>query len=310
MSSNEIVRISSEWLDANKSRAYPFDDACADAPNRIPSPVFTDAFFQTSGVGSGGIFVNRVVLGQTSFQIYIASSDRDIGLLADIPYTTEERTQIPVDIMLDDGATISGVLVVGDVTEIKNMQSDSVLTEAAGKFFLGCVREISDNRLLGIKVNDKLYTGVIDLVAGDGIELAVEELEEETKITVSAKDRSVPPENMIITDDATLLKEISKLYGTPVAMINGVKPDAQGNITLAYPTAESGGKGYTPFPSATGTIILQDASGASETCENTLIETIMANIAELNNRSARHAETLDALDTANNVMSISLSRLS
>jgi hypothetical protein len=307
MSSNEVVRISSEWLDANKSRAYPFDEKCADSPNSIPSPVFTDAFFRTAGLGNASLYISRVVQGQTSFQVYAATTDKDIGLIADIPYTTPERSQIPVDVALEDGSTISGIFVVGDVSEIKRMQSDTILGVGDGLLFYGCVREFLDEGVRGIRVGDTTYTGVVDLVAGDGIELSVTSNEDVTTIKIAAKNRTVPPANLIIVDDATLLKELKDMYGSPVYRINGLAPSDSGDITIAYPT--EGDAGYAPFPNEGGAIILKDASNASDSCENELIDTIMANIAELNARSARCVETLDAIDTANNVMSISLSRL-
>lgn len=311
MNNNEIVRISSEWLDANKSRAYPFDESCAESPNRVPSPVFTDAFFRTSGLAGSVMYVSRVVQGQTSFQVYAATKERELGLLADIPYTTPERAQIPVEISFEDGAYVSGTLVVGDVSEIRRMGAETALTDLDGKFFYGCVREIVDNRVRGIRIGDSVYTGIVNLVPGAGIELSVEESEEGTTILISATDRELPDENKVIISDATLAAEINAMYGSPILKINGVEPDDSGNITLAYPDP-SYESGYRPFPGDENksTITLDDASGASESCTNPLIETIMANIAELNNRSARCIEMLNAIDTANNVMSISLSRLS
>lgn len=308
----EIVRISSEWLDANKSRAYPFDDICADSPNRIPSEVFTDAFFTVTGIGYESMYVSKVVQGPTSFQVYVRTEKRDIGLLADIPYDTPERSQLSVDIDVGDGVSVSGLLVVGNVLGIKSMLPVTELGLSDGKLFNGCVRSFSVDGVSGIKVKDRIYRGVVDLVPGEGITLETKSTQEETLIYVTATNRQIPRENLIIVDDEKLLEELSNLYGTPVSMINGVSPDPEGNIILAYPkqqTAEGAG-GFSPFPAESGAIVLQDSSGATISCENTLIETIMANISELNERAARQAETTTAIDTANNVMTVSLSRIS
>lgn len=307
---NEIVRIASEWLDANKSRAYPFDESCADSPNRIPSEVFTDAFFSVNGIGSESLYVSKVVLGQTSFQVYIRTESVDIGLLADIPYDTPERTQLSVDYDAGDNVSISGLLVVGDVTAIKSMMPVTDMTISDGKFFNGCVRSFVTEGVSGIKVGDNIYRGVVNLVPGPGVSFDVDQTPEETKITIRALGRQIPEDNLIIVSDKTLLEEISNIYGSPVTSINGVSPDYRGNIILAYPNGSSQGGGFSPFPAEVGSIVLQDSSGAVASCESTLVDTIMSNISELNERAARQAETTTAIDTANNVMSVSLSRMS
>lgn len=307
---NEIVRISSEWLDANKSRAYPFDDSCAAAPGALPTDLFTDAFFSLSGVSGESLYISKIILGQTSFQVYAATESYDLGLIADIPYSTPERAQVLIDLSTDEGVTLSGLLVVGDAMSVKRMYPVNEMSLENGKFFYGCVREFIGEGVTGIKIGDRVYRGVVNLVAGEGIEFDVTEEPGETTIRMAAKERQIPKENMIIVDDTTLLAELTRLYGAPVLTINGRRPDSSGNIILAYPDDAVKGQGYSPFPTDVGTIILQDASGATGTCENTLVETLMANIAELNDRSARQAETLSAIDTANNVMSVALSRIS
>jgi hypothetical protein len=310
MSTNEISRIASEWLDANKSRSYPFDESCGGAPGRIPTNVFTDAFFRCSGI-TGELYINRVVLGQTSFQIYAAAGSKDIGLLADIPYDTPERTKVPISILLDLDGSLDGFITVGEASAIKEMLADNVLTTANGKFFYGCVRDFSSSGLLGIRVGETVYSGVINLEAGEGVDIDVEEVAGETNIRISAKDREVPPENMLIVDDKTLAQEISALYGSPVFTINGVIPDESGNIILATPDASrEGASGYAPFPAGVGTITLMDNSSNDISCENTVLDTLMHNIAELNARGAQLKESVDGLDEANSVMSLSLSRLS
>lgn len=308
--SGEIVRISSEWLDANKFRAYPFDESCANAEGRIPPAVFTDAFFMVTGLSGKQLHVSRVVLGQTSFQLYMAASDMDLGLVADIPYDTPDRTQIPIQSNYEGGVSLDGLLVVGNAKDIKSMQADNTLTEANGKLFYGCCREFSNPGVTGIRIGDKIYRGTVDLVAGEGVDFNVSEGGDGvTTVEITASSRILPSENMIIVDDVTLLREINELYGSPVTMINGVQPDVNGNISLVYPSEDSGG--YIPFPASggRGAIVLQDTTGAQEVCENTLVETIMANISELNDRLSRATETTNAIDMANNVMSISLSRL-
>lgn len=308
---NEIVRVASEWLDANKSRAYPFDESCADSPNRIPSEVFTDAFFAVSGVGYESLYVNKIVQGPTSFQVYVRTESKEIGLLSDILYTTPERTQLSVDIDTGDGITLSGLLVVGNVTAIKSMSPITDMDISAGRFFNGCVRDFTTGGVQGVKVGDKIYRGIVNLVSGEGITLSTETnpTNGETKIVIEAESRKVPDDNLIIRDDITLLKELWNLSGPLVHTINGVTPTADGDIILAYPSAD-GAKGFSPFGTDAGTIILQDYSGESGSCEDDLVESIMSNISELNDRSARIAETVTAIDTANNVMSVSLSRIS
>lgn len=328
--SGEIVRISSEWLDANKFRAYPFDESCANAAGRIPPSVFTDAFFITTGLSGGPLIIRRVVLGQTSFQLYMAAADVDLGLVADILYDTPDRTQIPIQASYGGGISLDGVLIVGNAQDIKTMQADNELDEENGKLFYGCCREFSKPGVTGIRVGNTIYDGVVDLVAGDGINITTTEgTGGVTTIQITAPSRVPPEANTEVINDSTLLDELIDLYGSPVTTINGVGPTESGNILLVHPSKVSStndgastgsgddevstgsGGGYTVFPvsGSVGAVVLGDATGAQEACEDTLVETIMSNISELNNRLSRISESIDAIDMANNVMSISLSRL-
>jgi hypothetical protein len=313
--SSDVHRLATEWLDTNKSRAYPFEVSTSNTADRIPSPVFTDALFSVTGMSDDAIFyVNRVIQGQTSFQVYVTISDRPTSswLLADIPYNTPERTQIQVSIDSEDDLSITGMLVVGDLKEIRHMAADTVLDEKSGAFFKGCVRTQGIDSVTGIRVNGRTYTGVVNLVAGEGIafEVSTDQDTGDTIITVSAKDRVIPDDNRAVTTDEELLGELKNLYGSFVTQINSVSPDDSGNIILAYPDPDSSGVGYTAFSGGSGTIVLQDTQKSTIDCESLLIDTIMNNISELNERGARQAESISALDVANNVMSIALSRLS
>lgn len=287
----ELAGVSAEWLDSNKSRSYPFADTCADDSNRIPSSVFTDALFIAS-VGSASealsetqnldCFVSKIVLGQTSFQVYMTFGKHTDVFCCDIPYTTKDRTQINVSVEFSNGDNVSGFFIVGDVSAIKTIHS-AVLEPgmSGGKLFEGCIRNIFSSGITGIYVDDVKYTGTIKLVAGDGIKMTVTTEDDITTINLGL-DIDLGTSD-INTDDALIDALVGDSRLGTVKTINGVPP-VDGNINLLYRQTSNNSNNQNPGPTEN-----TETAENTENTENTEIVSYRAFA------GSNHAIILDAI---------------
>lgn len=347
----QSTEIYAEWLDSNKYKAYPFRDYSDNVGDQtgagaIPPMLFVDAFFMITcdpEVSDIIVRIDKLVQGMTSFQAYIevlgTSSEVDPVIIADIPYDTAPRSTWPIS-WTDGVVSVSGGLIVGDLTEVRNLAAVHYLGDF-GIIFPGCVRK-TPTAVIGISVGNTVYTGNVTLEGGDGIDITVldangDPVEEgavvsDARIRITANNRVASDEAYTnIKTDKDIVDAIFAKLGNYVRTINGVSPDSEGGIWLATPDGlssatvdinEVDGTGsadgepkklplLSAFPGGdgSGVIHLADATGTVVDCADYVIETITGNISELNDRGARILESINALDTANNVISMSLSRL-
>jgi hypothetical protein len=135
-------------------------------------------------------------------------------------------------------------------------------------------------------------------------------------ITIKSVEYTPPEANLEITSDAELLEESIKAYGAPVRTINGVLPDESGNITIQPDNVNVVGKCdddrhhddesqneerfyacIAGINTAAGAIKI--ALSQQIQCEDTaIIDTVMTNIAQLNERASEIAELITRLDAA------------
>lgn len=314
MSNTLVPRLLTEWLDSNRHRAYPLD--MDNESSGLPSAFLVDALFITShNVASDKLYIKSVISSGDNVNIsmtcYVDDTPTELGIVAVVPFSTEPGTGIPV--VIDAGEyNISGVLVIGDVSCMNTVRSVIELTEEQGRVFPGCVRSINDT-LIGIRVNGELYTGVVTLEAGDGIEFTTVEDNGEVTIKISATaDRLLPPENMEITSDADILAAAIESYGHPVRSICGVKPDSDGNISFATPETGEDSSEYVEVSSAgPGTITIGIANDTTvTTCvDNTAqIESLVQNISNLNDRTGEFNDRIRAMEDAQSNINLQISR--
>jgi hypothetical protein len=129
-------------------------------------------------------------------------------------------------------------------------------------------------------------------------------------ITIKSVEYTPPAANLEITSDAELLEEVVKAYGAPVRAINGVLPDESGNITIqpdgVNVTEESDDKSPDEERFYACIAGINTAAGAIKIalsqqiqCENTaIIDAVMTNIAQLNERASEISELITRLDAA------------
>lgn len=307
---NTIARLLPEWLGGNQHRAYPLDvDSYGSG---IPTQLLVDAFFLVSaGIDRVHLYISDIVKGNTNLHIslagYLHGMAVSFGVVATVPYNTKTGTHVPISVSTAD-YTISGDLVIGSMDCVSQLPTALELTENSGRIFPGCVRVI-DSSLLGISVDGQLYTGIVTLSAGDGVDIQVVEREDSTEIIISSTAYSEPSENTTIVDDSSLLRQAMELYGKPVTSLCGVKPDDNGNISIVSPSDD---KQYIAVTQVgDGAISLGIANDQTVTqCVDTTaqIESLAVSLSNLNERSGAIHEGVQAMDNALSNLSLQVSR--
>lgn len=312
---SEIVpRLRLEWLDNNRLRSYPLDNS-----SDVPTPLFVDALFLNSqSIDSNRLYIKSIIKDGDNVNVFMAGyvndTQTDFGLVASIPFDTAINARIPI---LKETADylLAGTITIGDINCMNEAATVIELTEESGRLFPGCVRQTHET-LLGIKVGDTTYTGIVTLVAGDGVEIDVMAGSElgETVITLSVSPDRIADDNTAIRNDAELLAAAIKAYGDPVRTICGVSPNPLGDITFAKPEIapdEDDGEYITVTSASDGVISLAIANDTTDTrcTDNTnKVESIAKNLGSLNQRAGELDEILRALDEAVSNLSLQVSR--
>jgi hypothetical protein len=319
MSEQIIARLMPEWLSSNQHRAYPLDETTIG--DKIPTPLLVDALLLVSpNIDRESVYVSSIIKDGTNIHMTISwlinkDINKDISqgkVHVVIPYNTTMGTHVPI-LYNDNGCTICGEVVIGNIHCVDAMQTITEITKDGGRFFPGCVHTSSDT-LLGIKVRDTIYTGVVTLEAGDGIDLAVAtDSDGGTTITINSTPYMMPVDNKLITTDEELLKAAIDLYGKPVRTICDTLPDDAGNIVLAAPGSGKGSEQYvTAISAGEGAVCLTIANDTTDTTctdDSAMIESIMQNLSNLNNRAGDQHEMILGLEDAVSNLSLQISRI-
>lgn len=315
MSEQIIGRLLPEWLNSNQHRAYPLDESTVG--NGLPFSFLVDALFINSpSVSSEKLYISSVTRSSTNILVsmggYVAGVATDFGVVATVPFSTVSGTHVPIAVT-GDNFTLAGSLVIGDTKCMESAPAVIELGEEKGLLFPGCVRTVDDT-LIGIKVNDTLYTGIVTLEAGEGIEFTTSAGTEdgETVITITSTAYTVPDENLEIVDDGTLLERAIEAYGKPVRTICGVSPDDSGDIVFSTPEAGGDSDQYVEASSTgIGTVCLTIANDKTDsTCtdHSAQIDSLAQSLSNLNERSVEIHEGINAVDDAVSNLALQVSR--
>ena len=300
-----------EYLNENAHRYYPFVNA-----NEVPTGLILDCcLLTTPNVHNNATkddaevtYISQLVSDDTSLRIYLKSGTYDFGCIAvsDVSQpllfggVVGRRSDIKY---AKDGYIIQGYIVTGDLEYLLPRIPPSITLEASeGLLYTNCIMHMSQ-WLTGIQVGEETLTGLVNLVAGKGINLTVDQTN--NTITVSCTGAEIPPDNRIIRDDITLLSAITAMYGHPITSINGVPITAGGNWTIAVLENE----GLVVKADAANCAITINNPSATACCSDTNISTLAANIATLNERVGTIQSFQNQLETNMNVLSTQLTRL-
>lgn len=237
-----IGRVHTEWVTANLSRAYPLDDSTGGLTGTLPCRLLADAFVLIYGdveETTASLYISKVTTSSTEIVFELAGKFNGVpvefGPVATFDRACAIGTPVSFELSTDD-VIVTGKFVAGDLRSGDDIPASLVLSATTGSLFRGCYR-VAPRGLHGIKVDDVVYTGIVELVAGDGVDIDVTTTKDPdgqsiTTLVFSVPDYNIPLDNDKIINDSTLMKEAIKEYGEPIRSINFVVPDKEGNINI------------------------------------------------------------------------------
>jgi hypothetical protein len=223
-----------EFLDENSHRSYPFK-----YPNTVPTELILDIHILISGVTStidykDRVGISRVVVSKTgmsiTFVIVDGGSATDIGTIH-VPTTDPQKTH--TFSLYKNGILVDGSITTGyfsnDFIGTYNISPDDEFTDNR-ILFEGCVIPVT-NWCTGMVINDKLYTGLVTINAGEGIVIEDTATADGWDLNFKLKEYNTISNDTIITEIENQFEEIVDTQGF-IKTINGVEPDAEGNINI------------------------------------------------------------------------------
>jgi hypothetical protein len=311
-----------EWLNANLSRSYPLADEVGGQTNTLPCTLLVDCRLIHDCHALYDAYISKLEVSEVgwiaslTFTAVQNDGDSPTEYTADrliaVPYDTERNGKISFNQSIGTtGISIAGSVIIGKATAVAGLPSSNIYTLADTKLSPAVITSISGLCIKAIKVGDELFSGVVELVAGDGIELetSVDEATKVTTINITNTKYSPPEANQEITGDAALAKRLVALYGPPITSINGVTPD-EGNIEISYPTASDDGVSLGVVVDNTGVGRLALTLTPDPCIDKEAITTLIGNLSQLNFRADKLDTGIKELDTAINTIATQMTRLS
>lgn len=312
-----------EWLNANLSRSYPLADEVGGQANTLPCTLLVDCRLIHDCYDLYDAYISRLEVSEVGWTASLTftavqnEGDTPAEYTADrliaVPYDTERNGKVPFNQSIGTtGISIAGSFTIGKATAVDSLPNSNVYTSADTKLSPAVITSISGLCIKAIKVGDELFSGVVELVAGDGIELETS-VDADTKVTtinITNTKYSLPEDNLDITTDEDLAERLVDTYGPPITSINWVSP-VDGNIDIVYPTQSTESDGVS--------FVVVDDIGAGrlaltltpDPCvDKEAITTLIGNLSQLNLRADKLDTGIKELDTAINTVATQMTRLS
>lgn len=311
-----------EFLDENIHRSYPFATSNG-VPNSIPTPLIVDfGIIATSNVpnntGAGTTYISKVVTDGVTVQIELSfsvgGSTTNLGFVATADVSGDLFTRKDFQVV-ESNIVLEGFVVFGDMTVTASMPAVTNLSASTGALYSGCIQHMT-NWLAGLKVGDTTLSGIVELVAGDGINISANS--STNTITISCIGAEHPIDNSQISGDLDILNNVVATYGVPITAIN-VGGSTQ-NIEIAS-ISDGAFEGNTWYITTQTTdtisidsdadirsIIINDIT-ATACCGEDSLTTLVDNIAELNTRAGLLETAQTQLETNLNTVSTQIARL-
>lgn len=304
--------LSKEWLNANQAKAYPLKSETGGVAGTLPCDLLTAATILVEDPAIRQIWISGIMVTDLSWSLSlkVATQNNTTINFPDIVTVSRNSEQYSVAkfTAANGGVCLCGSFTVGNPDAVSKLPSGmSVLSLEQGELDPSTISDISGLVLMGIRVGDTLLTGEIELVAEDGIELVFDETT--NKLTIVNTKYSIPSENLEITSDTELLDQIQSTYGKVITTINGVEPDAAGDIKLVLPTTEADDRIYIAAePLSDGALTLSITKDPYVSIKS--IETLAQNLEQLSIRAAKIDSSIKEADAAINSISTQMTRLS
>ena len=238
----------SEWLDENQHRVFPLEDSMTGEDStgtfRLPTSFIVDIFLcAPPGTDVKDYYLKALTVRNRTIDVEIGyDGDGDeltVGHITRIPMDTalnsvRDFEPASQDLAVNEPFTLmTGVLVVGTTVEVAEHPGRwSFLSSTASFLSTRVTQGLACVSSLGL--GDDLFTGNIALKEGSGVTLSpsYDAASGKTVITISADLGNLAELDAPLVDDASVLHNLTHLYGTPVTSVNGVPPDTDGNFTL------------------------------------------------------------------------------
>lgn len=234
-------RTLTEFIDSNLDKSYPLNDEGLGAGGfKIPSSFLVDlklCIGEMDNPGELSYRFNTRISNVTVYSdyVYITISSMYNGSMTPIAKSDPIPTSIIVGDDIDKktihinpvgDVPVNGVVIVGTCQDICKTPGYWDIAETSGYIFPANVIVVP-TCVTGLMVDGHRLTGDINLVAGDNVELEVDEDNNAVVIKV------VPPDDTdAVFNDEDLIRAITDKYGEPIVTINGMSPDASGNIKI------------------------------------------------------------------------------
>lgn len=301
-----------EFLNENAHRYYPFATTTG---NTVPTALILDlGIIATTNLpnnsGADSTYISKIVTDGTQVRFYFAAkvgnSTVDFGCLAtvDVNNTIGTRTNFKY---AGQGYVLEGFIVTGDLTVTANMPATTTLTYESGRIYTGCIQHMS-SWLAGVQIGDQTLSGLVIFKAGAGVTFAVDG----NTVTISCTGAEIPPDNQIITTDATLFNYVTEQYGIPITSINGILvgaelPEGSTGANWSISAAPDSDLSIN-INGETHSITINNLK-AVNCCSGDEIATLVDNIGALNDRVGVLSSFVTQVETNLNIMSVQAARL-
>ena len=287
-----------EWLDDNSHRKFPLDDSASGTDTTgaqtLPTSLITDLFLCVpTSADITKFFLSSVLIGRYFVNIEISYAKPDTSEIVVCRFTNIPTSQANNSVYYAEPADqaltadlpftkLTGALVIGRCTEALAMPGYYAFTKIAG---LLLASRISQGLavLQQITVGSRIYTGNIVLKEGTNVKMTpvYDAGTDTTTITIDASIASPADLPRPLVDDASVLYNLTVLYGRPIHTINSIPPGANYDFQI---------RGLDCTLDAalpTGAGITFANSACKPCCDKSMLDAAYAAIAELNKRYSR-----------------------
>ena len=270
--------INTSWLDTNTSRNYPFHDSASlisdGATFTIPQNVFVDMAVSVSPeISPDSVYLSLFTISGDFVEAIFSSTDTASEIFKfSFNYLTHTEFRsypvIPTDTSYPD--------IYGRVTCGRNLEDliaepgAYTFSYAASRITTSCIRP-SIEKVTSISVNGVRLSNNLTIAVGAGLAINTDNLTNTISLSV---DRA-----SLETEDCGCLDELPC-----IKTINGVAPDAQGNIELIGEACLD----ITPLSDVHSVQLVDTCSQPCCDCEtlsaiSSNVDTLMGNIKEVEN---------------------------
>ena len=294
-----------EWLDDNSHRKFPLDDSATGidvtGAQTLPTSLIVDLFLcvpVTADITK--FYLKSVLIARYFINVEIGYVKADtteiiIGRFTEIPtdqannstYYLEPAEQPLVSDLPFTKST--GALVIGRCTEALQVPGYYEFSASSGKLLstrisqgLAAVQQIT--------VGSSILTGNIAFKEGDNVKFTsrYDIPSDTTIVTISANISSLQDLGIPLVSDAAVMASLTKMYGIPIATINGIQPNAS-----TYNFEIEGVDCTSVEPVAAGISITNKS--CQPCCDKTMLDAAYAAISELNKRYAQMESYYDTI---------------